>query len=83
MVLRAQSDGSLDGGEAPGAAWNARGRTLMRVGRPVEASTSFRRAVACGARPVYESNAAIRAGKGCDVGQLQRLLSRSFSTRFG
>ena len=25
----------------------------------------------------------IRAGKGCDIGQLQRLLSRSFSTRFG
>ena len=24
-----------------------------------------------------------RAGKGCDVGQLQRLLSRSFPTRFG
>ena len=24
-----------------------------------------------------------RAGKGCDTGQLQRLLSRSFSTRFG
>ena len=24
-----------------------------------------------------------RAGKGCDVGQLQRLLSRAFSTRFG
>ena len=27
--------------------------------------------------------ALVRAGKGCDVGQLQRLLSRSFSTRFG
>ena len=26
---------------------------------------------------------AIRAGKGCDIGQLQRLISRSFSTRFG
>ena len=24
-----------------------------------------------------------RAGKGCDIGQLQRFLSRSFSTRFG
>ena len=25
----------------------------------------------------------LRAGKGCDIGQLQRLLSRSFPTRFG
>jgi len=59
MVLRASADGSLDGGEAPGAAWNARARSLIRVGRPVEAAASFRVALACARRPVYESNLAI------------------------
>ena len=58
--LKLRADGGLDGGEIPGAAWNARGRTLLRADRPFAASVAFHRAVA--ANPnlrLYQQNRAI------------------------
>jgi len=57
-ALSARADGSLDGDELPGAAWNARARTLLRAGRVAAADADFRRAVLCDrANPIYAGNA--------------------------
>lgn len=59
MCIKLRSDGALDG-EAPGAAWNARGRTLLRAERPLSALASFQRAVKADPdRLLYKSNVAI------------------------
>lgn len=58
--LRLRADGALDGGEAPGAAWNARARTMLRAERPLAALVSFRRALAVAPhRVLYASNVAL------------------------
>lgn len=58
--VRLRADGALDGGEAPGAAWNARARTMLRAERPLAALASFRRALAVAPhRMLYASNVAL------------------------
>ncbi|KAJ1463119.1 hypothetical protein M885DRAFT_504673 [Pelagophyceae sp. CCMP2097] len=60
MCLKLRPDGALDAGELAGAAWNARGRTLVRAGRPQSARDSFRRAVSAAKGPnskrLFETN---------------------------
>lgn len=60
MCIKLRPSGALDGNEAPGAAWNARGRTLLRAEQPLQALESFRRALAADPRRhIFAANVAL------------------------